>query len=91
MYCQPQVTGLQVKYAYTQFGKNFVSLQDWSRRRTVDVKKNTLNNLVHLTPLRIPLMNPPHFQNLLAPPFSLENIYLSFGLANYIIETGEQK
>jgi hypothetical protein len=23
-------------------------------------KKSTLNDLVHLTPLRIPLMNPPH-------------------------------
>jgi hypothetical protein len=23
-------------------------------------KKSTLNNLVHLTPLRIPLMNPPY-------------------------------
>jgi hypothetical protein len=23
-------------------------------------KKNTLNDLVHLTPLRIPLMNPPY-------------------------------
>jgi hypothetical protein len=23
-------------------------------------KKRTLNDLVHLTPLRIPLMNPPH-------------------------------
>ncbi len=24
-------------------------------------KKSTLNDLVHLTPLRIPLMNPPYF------------------------------
>ncbi len=28
------------------------------RRGTVDVKKTTLNDLVHLSPLRIPLMNP---------------------------------
>jgi hypothetical protein len=30
-------------------------VQEWGRR----CKKSTLNNLVHLTPLRIPLMNPP--------------------------------
>jgi hypothetical protein len=34
------------------------TVQEWSRggRRC---KKSTLNDLVHLTPLRIPLMNPP--------------------------------
>jgi hypothetical protein len=26
-------------------------------------KKSTLNDLVHLTPLRIPLMNPPYFSS----------------------------
>jgi hypothetical protein len=26
-------------------------VQEWSRRGTVDVKKSTLNNLVHLSPL----------------------------------------
>ncbi len=34
------------------------TVQEWSRRGAVDVK-STLNDLVHLTPLRIPLMNPP--------------------------------
>jgi hypothetical protein len=31
-------------------------VQEGGRRR----KKSTHNDLVHLTPLRIPLMNPPH-------------------------------
>ncbi len=27
-------------------------------------KKSTLNDLVHLTPLKIPLMNPPYVSNI---------------------------
>ncbi len=35
-------------------------------------KKSTLNDLVHLTPLRIPLMNPPSLaRNLVKPLMSL--------------------
>ncbi len=33
-------------------------VQEWSRRGGRRCKKSTLNDLVHLTPLRIPLMNP---------------------------------
>jgi hypothetical protein len=35
-----------------------IVVQEGGRR----CKKNTLNDLVHLTPLRIPLMNPPMVQ-----------------------------
>ncbi len=50
-------------------------IQEGGRR----CKKSTLNDLVHLTPLRIPLMNPPlglnrgrgHFLNFLIAPMLL--------------------
>ena len=39
------------------------TVQEWSRRGGRRCKKITLNDLVHLTPLRIPLMNPPWILN----------------------------
>jgi hypothetical protein len=38
-------------------------------------KKSTLNDLVHSTPLRIPLMNPPN-------PFKLSLLYIGKGFNN---------
>jgi hypothetical protein len=37
-------------------------------------KKSTLNDLVHLTPLRIPLMNPPYDKRLPTPAFESNNL-----------------
>ncbi len=37
-------------------------------------KKSTLNDLVHLTPLRIPLMNPPYAGLLMRGLYSLPSV-----------------
>jgi hypothetical protein len=55
MYCTvtPQAGSLKMNTAL-EYSTRVV--QEGGRR----CKKSTLNDLVHLTPLRIPLMNPPH-------------------------------
>jgi hypothetical protein len=41
-------------------------------------KKSTLNDLVHLTPLRIPLMNPPNVNPFVMGILGFSNIHVRF-------------
>jgi hypothetical protein len=64
--CQLETIGRFIKDEYC----SWVLYKSGPGGGAVDVKKSTLNDLVHLTPLRIPLMNPPYIPwlNLLKGP-----------------------
>ncbi len=53
-------------------------------------KKSTLNDLVHLTPLRIPLMNPPKVINTIAGEHIPGSIKLNNVYARYRIDSGQK-